>query len=106
MLASCPECQGQVSTSADTCPHCGFSFAKALRIRTRPPRRRWRIPEPSNAGTILVLAILGWLLCGLLCILAWNMGSNYEDNCRAAGVRPDGAGSAGRILGMIGTLLW
>ena len=29
-LMSCPECQGQVSTSARACPHCGYKRPRHL----------------------------------------------------------------------------
>ena len=28
-LQRCPECRKKISESVQTCPHCGFSFAKA-----------------------------------------------------------------------------
>ena len=33
------------------------------------------------------------------------MGSSYEKECRARGVQPSGAGRAGRILGIVGSVL-
>lgn len=32
-LVTCPECKGDVSTSANSCPHCGFSSPKYLLFR-------------------------------------------------------------------------
>jgi hypothetical protein len=42
--------------------------------------------------------------CWLPAPIAWVMGSMYEADCRARGVAPSGAGRAGKILGIIGTL--
>lgn len=64
-------------------------------------------PEPSQATTALVLGILGIVICGILAPFAWNMG-NKELAAIDAGRRPPenrGTANAGRILGIIGTVL-
>ena len=64
-------------------------------------------PEASQATTILVLGILGIVVCGPLAIFAWVMGNN-ELAAIDAGRRPPenrGTANAGRILGIIGTVL-
>lgn len=61
--------------------------------------------KPEGAGTILVLGILGFVLCAPLGILAWLQGNSYLEKCRAAGVEPEGSAVAGRICGIIVTLL-
>ena len=64
-------------------------------------------PEQSQATTALVLGILGIVICGILAPFAWNIG-NKELAAIDAGRRPPenrGTANAGRILGIIGTVL-
>lgn len=64
-------------------------------------------PEQSQATTILVLGILGIVICGILAPFAWSMG-NKELAAIDAGRRPPenrGTANAGKILGIIGTVL-
>lgn len=64
-------------------------------------------PEASQATTVLILGILGLVLCGVLAPFAWSMG-NKELAAIDAGRRPPndrGTANAGRILGIIGTIL-
>ena len=66
-----------------------------------------RYPEASQATTILVLGILGLVICSILAPFAWVMG-NKELEAIDAGRRPmdnRGTANAGRILGIIGTVL-
>lgn len=64
-------------------------------------------PEQSQATTALVLGILGIVICGILAPFAWSMG-NKEMAAIDAGRRPPenrGTANAGRILGIVGTVL-
>jgi hypothetical protein len=64
-------------------------------------------PEQSKATTVLVLGILGIVICSLLAPIAWYMG-NEEVSAIDAGRRDPsnrGTANAGRILGIIGTVL-
>ena len=64
-------------------------------------------PEASQATTILVLGILGLIICGILAPVAWIMGKN-ELEAIDSGRRPPenrGTANAGKILGIIGTVL-
>ena len=66
-----------------------------------------RYPEASQATTILVLGIIGLILCQVLSPFAWVMG-NREIEAIDAGRRPienRSTANAGRILGIIGTVL-
>lgn len=66
-----------------------------------------RYPEASQATTVLVLGILGIVICGILAPIAWVMG-NREIEAIDSGTRPPqnrGTANAGRILGIIGTVL-
>ena len=62
----------------------------------------------AHRGTlILILGILGLLLCGLLAIPAWVMGSADMKEIDAGTMDPAGRGSTqiGKILGMIVCIL-
>jgi uncharacterized membrane protein YjgN (DUF898 family) len=64
-------------------------------------------PEQSQATTVLVLGILGIVICGILAPFAWSM-ANKELQAIDAGRRaPENrsTANAGRILGIIGTVL-
>ena len=64
-------------------------------------------PEDSQATTILVLGILSLVLCQILGPIAWVMGNNELAGIDA-GRRPPqnrGTAQAGRILGIIATVL-
>lgn len=54
---------------------------------------------------IFVLGLLGLLVCAILGIFAWIQGNDYMKRCQAMGVEPEGLAVAGRILGMIATIL-
>ncbi len=71
------------------------------------PSESGAYPEASQATTILVLGIIGIVLCQLLGPVAWVMG-NTELQAIDAGRRPPenrGTANAGRILGIIATVL-
>lgn len=61
----------------------------------------------SNATIILVLGILSLICCGLLGPVAWIMGNNALRDIDAGLGNPNDRGLvvAGRILGIIGTVL-
>jgi hypothetical protein len=64
-------------------------------------------PEDSQATTVLVLGILSLVVCQILGPIAWVMG-NKELAGIDAGRRPPqnrGTAQAGRILGIISTVL-
>lgn len=63
--------------------------------------------EDSQATTVLVLGILSLVLCQVLGPIAWVMGNNELAGIDA-GLRPPqnrGTAQAGRILGIISTVL-
>ena len=60
---------------------------------------------PEGASTILVLGILGLVICAPLGIAAWIQGNTYIRRCREIGVEPEGSAVAGRICGMIASIL-
>jgi uncharacterized membrane protein YjgN (DUF898 family) len=71
------------------------------------PSEMPRYPEQSQATTILVLGILGIIICGVLAPFAWSMG-NKELAAIDSGMRDPsnrGTANAGKILGIVGTVL-
>jgi len=76
----------------------------------RPSRRRRRRSahyEPHRGTTILVLGILSLVICAFLGPFAWIMGNGDLQKIRAGTMDPEGEGTtqAGRICGMISTIL-
>ena len=70
------------------------------------PRRR-RDLKPHRGGGVLTLGILSLVICNFLGPIAWIMGSNDLTEIRAGRMDPEGEGmtNAGRICGIIGTVL-
>lgn len=61
--------------------------------------------HPEGATTILVMGILGLVLCAPLGIAAWIQGNSYMQQCRMRGLDPEGTATAGRICGIIASVL-
>ncbi len=71
------------------------------------PQPQSPYPEASQATTILVLGIISVVACQILGPFAWTMG-NKELEAIDAGRRPPenrSNANAGRILGIVGTVL-
>ena len=102
-LRPCPYCGERIQAAAKKCRYCNEFLDKSAGTS---------IPAPSgpttDAGGMgpLVVALVAWIIgCFFLHPVAWFMGSAYEKECRARGVEPSGAGRAGKILGIVGTIL-
>lgn len=59
-LVKCPECQGQISTQATTCPHCGYPILpvennKSKRGRPKKSDQQSLMRLPNGYGTIKAL---------------------------------------------------
>ena len=63
--------------------------------------------KPHRGNLILILGILGLVVCTPLAIVAWVMGSGDLKEMDAGMMDPSGRGStnAGKICGIIGTIL-
>ena len=64
-------------------------------------------PDHPQANTVLVLGILGLVVCGILAPFAWVMGNRVVREIDASSGQLGGRSNAnaGRICGMIGTIL-
>ena len=64
-------------------------------------------PDHPQAGTTLVLGILGLVVCGVLAPFAWSMGNRVLREIDASQGHLGGRSSAnaGRIMGIVGTVL-
>ena len=64
-------------------------------------------PDHRQATTVLVLGILGLVLCQILSPVAWVMGNRVVQEIDASGGQLGGRGAAnaGRICGIVGTVL-
>jgi hypothetical protein len=58
----------------------------------------------QQGTTVFVIGLLSLVMCQLLGPVAFMMGNSYVAECRAAGVEPDGMGTAGRIMGIIASV--
>jgi hypothetical protein len=63
--------------------------------------------KPHRGTLVLVLGILGLVVCGPLAIVAWVLGSSDLKAMDAGTMDPSGRGTtnAGKICGIIGTIL-
>jgi uncharacterized membrane protein YjgN (DUF898 family) len=75
----------------------------------QPPATPYAPPPPNHpqATTALVLGILGVVVCGLIAPFAWNIGGTAVREIDASGGAWGGRteANAGRILGIVGTVL-
>jgi len=62
--------------------------------------------DHSKATMIFVLGLLSIVMCQLLGPIALIMGNNYKAECEMAGVPMEGLGNAGRVCGIVGTVLF
>ena len=62
-------------------------------------------PTATNPMVVFVLGLLGLLACQIFGPIAWFMGNKYLAECRELDIEPDGMATAGRILGIVSTVL-
>lgn len=98
----CPFCREAIVATARKCRFCD-------RFLDGPPPTppAPTAVDPGGVG-ILVVGILAWVFWMpgfFLFPIVWAWGHVYARDCRARGLQPSGAGVAGRVLGMVGTVL-
>jgi len=124
----CSSCGTQVDNNAQFCPKCGTKFVQMPTasegsmippIPLPPPQTPGYIPIPPSAVipgkasgraiTALVLGILGVVPCcgHILAPVAWILGAMELKDITAGLAPAEGKGyaTAGKILGIIGTVL-
>jgi hypothetical protein len=101
----CAVCSETIPVADAVCRYCRGNpdgVAPVARPVATPP------PPPASAGDtgvgFLVVSLIGWFVCGLLCPVAWMMASAHERECRAKGLEFSGPAKAGKIIGIIGTI--
>ena len=105
----CPNCGHQNEQDAKFCINCGKALAGIE--QTAPPSTSTPSPAPSQSGRgalILVLGILSVTVLGFIAgIPAWVMGNRDLKKIHSGTIFADQKGltTAGRVLGIIGTLL-
>lgn len=64
--------------------------------------------EQHRGALILVFGILAFFVCPIFGIVAWVMGNGDLQKMAAGAMDPEGEGltKAGKICGMIATILW
>jgi hypothetical protein len=62
-------------------------------------------PYDDRATPVLIIGIVGLTFCQLVAPAAWVMGSRLKTEAEAAGFPEPGMGKAGRILGIVGSVL-
>jgi hypothetical protein len=67
-LIQCPECNGQLSTAAESCPHCGMANPKTAGQPVQPAMQG---PVTASIGAILPAKIIGGML--VFAITAWAL---------------------------------
>ena len=99
----CALCAETIPVIDVRCHYCGGDPTGA---RPAPPAPRPAPAETDGGGVhVLVVGLLGLMFCQLLAPVAWILGANYVSDCRRRGVTPGGPGYAGKILGIVGTLM-
>jgi hypothetical protein len=63
-------------------------------------------PYENESTPILVTGILSLVLCGPIGIYAWLKGNELRDRAQNAGWPEPGTAKVGRILGMVGTIIF
>jgi len=111
----CPNCGTAPPPGTTLCVTCGrnLAFSGYPQPQYNPyappggysPYGQPQYMYPSRGGTILVLGILSLVVCSILGPIAWSMGNEEMRRIQAGQAPPDGNVSAGRICGMISSIL-
>lgn len=95
-LIQCPECQGQVSRFAATCPHCGHGLSPAV---VREPRQATK--GASSWGSVGKLVVVGLLLFGATRLFGEAPADGRKVDLRVSGADWHYEGGAMWIVGTV-----
>ena len=103
----CAVCSETIPVADAACKYCGGNPDGVAPVRPSAPP-----PPPSAAATLagdsglpsLVVALVGYFVCGLLCPVGWAIAANHEKECRAKGVEVSSMAKAGKVIGILGTI--
>jgi hypothetical protein len=104
----CAMCSETIPAADATCKYCGNN---ADGVAPAPPAPA---PAPSSVATkssdrglpALIVSMVGYFFCGLLCPIGWIMASNLEKQSRANGLEVTSMIKAGKVIGIIGTIFF
>jgi len=71
-LSKCPECGGDVSTSAATCPHCGHPLQTIAQVPSKPKATR----ISTGMGCLIIIGFF------FLIYAVSSIGTSCEEGCR------------------------
>jgi hypothetical protein len=104
----CAVCSETIPVADATCKYCGGNpngVAPAQPAAAPPPPVSSGAALANDGGLpFLIIALVGYFVCGLLCPVAWAMAANHEKECRAKGVEVSGTAKAGKVIGILGTI--
>lgn len=109
----CPNCGTSPPPGTTLCATCGRNLAfsgypQQPGMMSPPPyggAYGGQYIYPSRGTTILILGILSLVICSILGPIAWSMGNEENRRIAAGQAPPDSNVSAGRICGMIASIL-
>lgn len=101
----CAVCSETIPVSSARCGFCGGNPDGVAPARPAAPPP----PAPASPGNdaglgSLVVALVGWFVCGLLSPVGWMMAVNHESECRARGIEVSSTARAAKVIGIIGTV--
>ena len=62
-LTECPECREQVSTTASSCPHCGYTLRPSREGGSEPEFSEWRQRHRTLYWTIGIVSVIAGIVC-------------------------------------------
>ena len=79
-LIKCPECKGQVSDTAESCPYCGYIISKSKGLKNSFIANM--LAAVTNVVSLIGILVEEYYLLALV-PLAWTIGFKCYSSCRA-----------------------